>query len=252
MGKKDDVVEINLAKLFRFYLKNWLAILAAGLVCAVLALAYTRFCVTPLYRANVTIYVNNIKSGQNVDYITGSNLSAAQQLVNTYVNIIKSDTVLNEVIKAGRLDCKPEALRRVMSAQQIEDTEMFVVSVSHPDPEIAAHVVNTIAKVAPAKISGFVEGSSTKIIDYATVPQAPYTPSYSRNIVLGGLLGCILVGIFLTLRYLFDMRIKTEDDIEQYFKAPVLGVIPSFDQDNTKRRNGYGGYGYGSQEEEDD
>lgn len=251
MEKKDEVVEIDLAKLFRFYLKNWVAILAGILLCALLALGYTKFFVTPLYRAQVTVYVNNTRGGQSADSISGSNLSTAQQLVNTYVNIIKSDTVLNQVIKAGRLDCDAASLRSIMSAQQVENTEMFVVSVAHPDPEIAAHIVNTIVQVAPAKIAEFVEGSSTKIIDYASVPQHPFTPSYPKNVVLGGLLGAVAVVLFLTMRYMFDMRIKTEDDIEQYFKAPILGVIPSFDQDNSKRRNGYGGYSLPNPGEED-
>ena len=91
--------------------------------------------------------------------------------------------------------------------------------------------------MAPKRIAGFVEGSSAKIVDYASVAKKPYTPSYKKNITLGFLMGALLACIVLTLRYLFDMRIKTEEDLKQYFNAPVLGVIPSFEQ---KRKNGYG------------
>ena len=39
-----------------------------------------------------------------VEEITGSNLSAAQKLVETYTNIIQSDTVLNRVVENAGLD----------------------------------------------------------------------------------------------------------------------------------------------------
>ena len=95
-------VDVDLRKLFLYYLNHWKTILASGLVLALLAFAVTFFWITPQYRASVTVYVNNTTSSQNVDAITGSNLSAAQQLVNTYISILQSKTVLREVIEAGQ------------------------------------------------------------------------------------------------------------------------------------------------------
>ena len=238
MKREEDTFEIDPGQLVRFLLGYWWAILASAVVLAVLAFGYTRFAVTPLYRSSVTIYVNNINvPGQQIEMVTGSNLATAQKLVSTYVNIIKSDTVLKEVIKATNMEAEPRDIRKMMSAQQVEETEMFQVFISHPNPRTAAYIANAIANVAPKRIAGFVEGSSAKIVDYASVAKKPYTPSYKKNITLGFLMGALLACIVLTLRYLFDMRIKTEEDLKQYFNAPVLGVIPSFEQ---KRKNGYG------------
>ena len=242
MKREEDTFEIDLGKLARFLFGYWWAILASAVILAVLAFGCTRFAVTPLYRSGVTIYVNNVNApGQQIETITGSNLAAAQKLVSTYVNIIKSDTVLKDVIKTAKLEAKPEDIRKMMSAKQVEETEMFQVFISNPNPKTAAYIANAIANVAPKRIAGFVEGSSAKIVDYASEAEKPYTPSYTKNIALGFLLGAILACIVLTLRYLFDMRVKTEDDLKQYFDAPVLGIIPSFEQ---KRKSGYG-YGYG-------
>ena len=238
MKREEDTFEIDLGQLVRFLLGYWWAILTSAVVLAVLAFGYTRFAVTPLYRSSVTIYVNNINvPGQQIEMVTGSNLATAQKLVSTYVNIIKSDTVLKEVIKATKMEAEPRDIRKMMSARQVEETEMFQVFISHPNPRTAAYIANAIANVAPKRIAGFVEGSSAKIVDYASVAKKPYTPSYKKNITLGFLMGALLACIVLTLRYLFDMRIKTEEDLKQYFNAPVLGVIPSFEQ---KRKNGYG------------
>lgn len=235
MNERKDEITIDLGKLMSYYLRHWGLLFVSGLALAFIAFMVTKFAITPQYKASVTIYVNNTSSTQGIESITGTNLTAAQQLVNTYVNIIKSDTVLDEVIQNGNLSGTAENIRQIMTASQVDDTEMFTVTISHPDPETAAHIANTIAAVAPNRISGFVKGSSTEIIDYAKVSAAPYTPSYSKNVVLGALLGCVLMGTYLTIRFLFDMRIKDEEDVVEYLKIPVLGVIPEHEEGEKKK-----------------
>lgn len=235
--------EIDFKKMVGFYLKHWVSIVVSGVAVALVALVITVFALTPMYRSSVTVYVNNSKNTQ-IDALTGSNLSAAIHLVKTYVNIIESKPVLEEVAQVGQLDYTVEQLRGIISAVQVEDTEMFVVSAVHPDPEMAAHIVNTVAEVAPNRISEIVEGSSAKIVEYADPAKSPFTPSIKKNVVLGGLLGCLLMVIICTLQYLFDMRLQDENDIAMYFNAPVLGVIPDFNQTAKKHRHGYAAYGY--------
>ena len=89
-----DIVEIDLWKLMMVFVQRWKLIFTAGLLAAMLSFGYTAALVTPMYRANVTIYVNNINANETIEYISASNLATAQQLVHTYVNIIRSNTVL--------------------------------------------------------------------------------------------------------------------------------------------------------------
>lgn len=235
MNQKSDEITIDLGKLLQFYLHHWLSLTLSGIVAAAAAFLITSLLLTPRYKADVTIYVNNTKSTQPIDAVTGANLSTAKQLVNTYVNIIKSDTVLKDVIAKGNFYCSVKDIRDSMTAEQIEDTEMFTVTISDSDARMAAKIANTIADVAPERISEFVVGSSTKIIDYAKIPQTPYTPSYPKNVILGGVLGIILMGAVLTFRFLFNMRIEDEDDVRNYLNVPVLGMIPDYGESSKKR-----------------
>ena len=97
LNNERDMVEIDLWKLLGAYLSRWKLIVAAAAAAAAVALAYTVLMVTPLYRTGVMVYVNNIESNQKIEYISAANLATSQQLVNTYKNIISSDTVLEEV-----------------------------------------------------------------------------------------------------------------------------------------------------------
>ena len=225
----EEVVEIDLMKLLRAYLNKWWLILLCTLVAGGGTLLATMNLVTPLYQASITVYVNNTRSGERIDYISGSNLQASQQLVNTYSNIIQSDTVLSKVAEAAKVSYTPDDMREILSTKQVGETELFNVYITLPDPQEAADLANAVADVATGEIENFVEGSSAKIIDYAKVPDTRYSPSYSRNTVMGAVIGLVLALGYLTLRCLLDVRIREEEDLTTLFDLPVLGQIPNFD-----------------------
>lgn len=248
-NRKREGLEIDLQKLLMAYGKKWWLILACTLIAGLISLYVTANFITPKYEASVMVYVNNNKSDAQIDSISSSSLSTAQRLVNTYINMIKSDTVLEKVAEATNLNVTADQIRSVMSAAQVEDTELFTVTITVKNPELAAQIANAVAKVAPGEIEDFVEGSSTKIIDYAKVPTAPSSPNKSQNCILGALVGCVIALLYVTLRFLLDVRIKDEEDMNMLFDLPVLALIPSFAADGGKRRSGYG---YGSATEKGD
>jgi len=234
--------EIDLQELLFSYLHHWWVIALCALAFVGMALAYTNIFITPLYRANVTIYVNNSINASDTEHIASADLNVSQKLVSTYVNVIKSTTVLNKVIEEAELPYSASALRGMITANQKDSTEIFDVYVSNPNPEMAAMIANAIADVAPREIANIVEGSSTKIIDYAGVPRSPYAPSYSRNAFIGFLVGAILAVAYLTIRYLLDVHINDAEDLDRMFEYPVLGQIPDIMQVRNRTRGAYAKY----------
>jgi len=201
----------------------------------------------PLYRANVRLVVNN---SINQEYIASTDLSVSQKLVDTYVTVIKSDTVLEKVQESGNFTYSPARLRSMITAQQVEATEIFTVNVSSPDPLVAAEVANTIAMVAPGECAKIVTGSSAKVLDYAKMPTAPYTPNYTKNALVGALVGFVIAIVYLTIRYLMDVHINDAEDLERMFDYPVLGQIPDIMQVRNRTRGAYAKYAEEAEENE--
>ncbi len=70
------------------------------------------------------------------------------------------------------------------------------------------------------------KNSMVDITDYAEPGKAPVKPNKTVNIVLGLVFGLVMgVGLAFFIEYL-DTSVKTIDDVERTFQAPVLGVIP--------------------------
>ena len=228
MKENEQIQQIDVMRLLLHVLQKWWLLMMAAILVGSCTYFYTSKFVTPQYRASVTIYVNNTRSDNKTDYVSSANLSASQMLVATYVNIIQSDSVLEEVISATHLDNSADDLRGMMTASQVQDTEMFQVHISNPDAEKAATIANAIAAVAPRRISEYVEGSSTKIIDYAKIPSAPYTPKVLQNTAIGAVAGMMVMALIVALVYHFDARLKEERDVTELTDLPILGRIPEF------------------------
>lgn len=223
--------EINLAMLAGAVLRRiWIVVLAAFVMAAGFYI-YTKNFVTPMYKTYVSFCVNNGSTNQSV---TASDLATSQRLVLTYVEGLRSSTVLDAVSKELGGSISAGAIGGMMSADTGSETEIFRVYISHKDPVLAAKVANAIAEVAPRQIAKFIKGSSAEVVDWAKIPTAPYGPSASKNAITGGLLGAVLAAAVLCLIEVLDVRIKGEEDLAIISSAPVLGVIPDLMTEGTK------------------
>lgn len=221
----NDTIELDLKEIGLTLLKRVWAIILCAVIGGLAVLTYTVNFVAPTYKAGVTMYVNN-SSGVNGQYMSSSDLAVAQRLVETYVNIIASHTVLDKVVDASGLEITATQLRGMLAASAVGETEMFTVSVIAPDPQMAADLANVIAEVAPAEINKIIPGSTAQVVDYARIPESRYAPSYTSSTVLGFLAGGVLAAAFMIAQQLLDNRIIKKEDLERICGVPVLGVIP--------------------------
>jgi polysaccharide biosynthesis transport protein len=83
------------------------------------------------------------------------------------------------------------------------------------------------AKIEATKLDALIPKSSiVEITGQAEPGDSPVKPNKTLNIILGVIIGLIMgVGLAFFIEYL-DTSVKTIDEVERAFQAPVLGVIP--------------------------
>ncbi|HIU42250.1 MAG TPA: hypothetical protein IAD19_06820 [Candidatus Egerieicola faecale] len=224
---------ISITRLLQAVWKRILWVIAAVVIAVAASAIITQFFITPQYQASCWLFVNTFSSDSSYtqNQISATQLQAATQLANTYIQMLRSETVLNDV--SGELGgaYSPQQLSQMISASAITDTQILVITVTHPDPEQAAQIANAVAQVAPASIQSFVEGSSVTVPQYASVPTAPSSPSMSRNLMIGFLVG-LVVGVGAALvAYFLDTRVTQQDNLSEIYGYPLLGIIPNMDSD---------------------
>ncbi len=224
----DEAINIDIRRLIQTWIYRWWAIALVAAIFAVGTFVYSSVFVTKMYRSSVMIYVNNSRNSDSNDFVSSGNISASKELVGTYIKIINSDSVLRRVIKEKDLGLTTSQLRSMISASQVEDTELFMIYVSSSDPMKAYKVAHALGTVAPNVIEEYIVGSSAKMIDDAVIATNPYSPNPPRNAFVGAMIGAVLVIAYLTLQQIFDTRILTEADLENVSELPILGKIPEF------------------------
>ena len=228
MNNETGELEIDLLRMAQVLWKKVVGIVIAGVLAAAVALGYTAFFVTPLYKAEALMYVNsnNISVGSTKVSISQAELSAAQTLVDTYIVILNTRATLSEVIAQTKVNYSYEQLKKMISAQSVNSTEVFSITVTSPDPKEAEVLANAIAQILPQKIASIVEGSSARIVDYAVEPSEKASPSLRGNMLLGFVIGVIGACAVVVIRELMDDLIHDSDYLIQTYDIPVLAVIP--------------------------
>ncbi len=229
-----ESIEIDLKRLLSvLWSRAWIILLVSALAAA-LSYGYARFFIMPTYAASTRLYVNN----NYVDSpgFSSSQITAAQDLANTYMVIMESRSVLEDVREQTNLGYTYGQLKGMISAYSVDETEVFEVRVTCNDYRHAAIIANGIAEVLPDKIATVVEGSSVRVVDYAVENPNPVGPNYRSFLLWGAAFGFVLCIMILTVLEFLDTTIYSEEYLTQtYGNLPLLTVIPG----TGSTRNGY-------------
>ena len=237
----NDEIEIDLQRLFRALLGNWWLVTIVAIVCAAVTFLGTFFFVTPLYQSSAMFYVNNnnLSLGDTSVSISSSDISASKSLVKSYIVILQTRETLNDVIDYAGVDRTYSQVKGMISAGSVDSTEIFKVIVTSPDPAEAEKIADAIAYILPKRITSIIEGTSAKVVDSAILPSSPSSPSYTKNTLIGFLVGFVLACAVIVIHELMDVTIRTEEDIAQVCAQPVLAAVPEIDG-NLKNSHYYG------------
>ena len=231
MNEREPGAELNLQELLTAYLRRWKLIVLFALLGIAIAFGVTKFLITPMYQSSVTLYVNNNRYTDDKNNMTSSDLSASIYLVKGYINVAKSDPVLEKAVEKLGKDYTVAELSGAISAEQIEETVIFTLKVTHADPERAARIASVMAEVIPVEGPKVIEGTSARLVNKAKVPTVPSSPNYVSNMLTGAVGGLLLALVLATILFLRDTRIKDESDLADMFDLPILGRIPDMDGD---------------------
>src|SRR6266496_2606075 len=130
--------------IYLFWSWIWLIVLAG--VLAGIAAFIVSIRTIPIYQTSTRLLVSDPPAMRSIDY-TG--IVSSQTMTRTYAEMLVERPVLQGVIDQLVLPKTPEGLKGSISVELVRDTQLLVVSVSDPDPTLAADIANTIARVSP-------------------------------------------------------------------------------------------------------
>ena len=232
---QEQYFEISLMRLIGALWHRAWAILLAAVICGAAAFSATEFLITPLYQADVLLYVNNNRNEISSGSVSQADLSASQSLAETYAEILDSRTVMSETVRLAGGDYSERQLRGMLSASVVNETELLRITVTGDDPQDVTRLANTAADVSEEVMENVVDACNVQIVDRAETPQQPSSPDIARNTALGILLGILLSAAVIILLEMTDNVIRSEKNVNAMFgEIPILGAIPRLNMKRTK------------------
>ena len=218
---------IDLLEVLNAVRQHILAIILTTLVLAAAGFGVSKFLMTPQYEASALMIVNTRQDTSAT--VTSDQINSATKLVSTYSIILKSDTVLNQVIENLGLNMDYQQLANRVTVSAVDDTQVMKVTVTSDNPEWARQVCEQITQISPDVILEAVEAGSVKVISNASISPEPVSPNVSRNTARGAVAGLVISVGIVFLMVLLDNKINNEEDVSKYLDLTVVGVIPEYE-----------------------
>jgi capsular polysaccharide biosynthesis protein len=232
-GGNSEEIEIDLGEvLFMLWHYAWMIVLSA-LVAGLFGFLISRFAITPMYESSTTVWiVNKNEETSNLAY---SDLQLGSQLTKDYAELIKSRTVLEQVIANLGLEDTYNSLLKRVDVTNLTDTRILVISVKDSDPLWAQRIDDEVRNAANNHILEVTDVEAVNVSDYANLPLEPVSPKILQWTVIGAAIGAFLCIVVLLLRFLLDDTIKTGEDVERYLNISSLGMIPVKDEQEASK-----------------
>ncbi len=165
------------------------------------------------------------------------------KVVNDCTYLLKSHTVLDEVIGRLHLDVSYEDLYDCVSTSNPEDTRILEVTVRSDSPENAKRIVDQVCTIGAQRIEDAMGFQQVNLYEFGTTDPEPCNRTGLTTFLLAAIAAALAAYIVLLVIFLMDDRIKTDEDIQQMLGLSVLASIPCADGKKTGKYGYYRAYG---------
>lgn len=253
MENKNNVKVITFRDLWDIFVSRLWVLAVAAVVAVAILFTVSTLTFVPQYESVATLYI--LKQNENTDSSTGSSedFSLALKVVNDCNYLLKGHSVLDEVIKEQNLEYSYKQLYDRVTVTNPTDTRILEVRVEADSPELAKQIVDSICIIGTEKIEQAMGFQQVNLYEYGILKNEPCNNLSLTAYFLTAIAAAALTYVVFLLIFIFDDRIRTNEEIENAFGLSILGEIPNVGTSGKKGRysryyRGYGnkyGYGYG-------
>lgn len=196
---------------------------------------FSYYLIQPIYEVSTTLIVDTSINPDNIGALTGDTMDVTQRLALTYGEIIKSRTVLQQVINNLNLDICYEKLSKNINVSIVEGTQIINIKVRDTNSKRAANIANFIPEAFSSEAKRLVEANGIEVVDKAIASKKHVKPNHFINMIISGIFGVIFSMFIVIIKAYTDNKIRTPRDIQETLDWPLLGIMPK----NTKKIYGF-------------
>lgn len=238
--------EISLKDIFTLLWSKLFILIAALVVGASGMYCYSSFVLEPKYSSHISMYVQTYTGISGNDANSYNDISKSKQLINTYIEVLKDDAVMEAVgdelvnqfdsyiidnnfsVVDGKI--KPSSLASAISISTVTDTSAIYIAATTNDAELSAAICNVLCGQANYFTDKAIGVGEINSIDTAKVYKTPVSPNVMKNTAIGGLGALVLAAIIIIFVDFFDNTVKNSETLSHLSEKAVLGEVSEIPQ----------------------
>ena len=232
--------ELDLKELFGIFWAKKVHIILLILIFMVIGFIYSFIFLVPEYQSITQILLaksNTTTQDGTSQGMTTSQVTLNQQLVSTYSELVKSESVLTKVRDNLQIDKSIEDLRKNITVSTKDDTEIIQIAVVDQEPEMARNIAYEVANVFIEQIAkGYYDMDNVYVVDEAKLEDAPYNINHIKDLVIFGAIGFVIACVYVLIANMLDTTVKSKEDVEKKIGLTVLTTIPLYDSNIKKKK----------------
>ncbi|MCI9063204.1 MAG: polysaccharide biosynthesis tyrosine autokinase [Clostridia bacterium] len=224
--------EIDLKEIFNIFWRKKIIIILVTILFSAIGVYYTYNYTVPEYKSSTTLllaqnYSSDIENETNE--ITQTDITLNQKLVSTYSVLVKSKSVLNQVLQNLNMNYDlEEELKQNIEVKAVENTQVIEITYKNEDANTAYLVANELSNVFCEKVVEIYNINNVYIVDHAELAESPYNINHIKDILLFAFVGIFVSSMFVFICSLFDTTVKNANDIEKNTNLTSLSELPEF------------------------
>lgn len=223
-----EKTNLTFEKIVLILKKGFLWILIAGTVLGCVAAIYGQFFIRDEYTSRLLMRIDTKDASSTVIAKLDYHVADMVRILDT--RFVAERAVEQAGIKIGGETAPAVAvMRQGTSIVGNAKNGSITISVTSTNPEASFKLIRAYSDLLPS----IVEEKGLQPIDILELPEEmPLSPSNGGRAVeyalLGGVAGILIACVVLVVRAMFDVIIRTQEDLQEVVDFPVLGQIPHY------------------------
>lgn len=205
-------------------------IIASVLTFTFITAVFVFFISTPKYEASVKLFAGKTEEVQS-DY-SDKELESYSSIMNTYIELIKTNDFMNKIIDEVNLDTTPKELMNSLQFIIKGNTPIIEIKYVSSDWQVAEDVISAIIENFEVSVKEVILNTYTKVVDSVGVSEL--SQGRATKVILGGFIGLLIGFGIVFLLELLDDTVSKKGDLEKVLPIPILGQVPLVKDENNK------------------
>lgn len=233
--------ELDLKELLGIFWAKRAQIILLIAIFLVIGFIYSYVFLTPEYQSVTSILLakSNTSQEENGTAMTVNDVTLNQKLVSTYSELLKSDSVISQVISNLNIDKTADELKNNITVSAKDDTEIIQIAVVDQDPEMARKIASEAANVFINKIAKeYYSMDNVYVVDEAKASEEPYNINHIKDLIIFAGIGFVISCVYVLIANMLDTTVKSKEDIEKKLGLTVLTEMPIYESSVKKAKGG--------------